>query len=319
MSNRTAQANRAVQEAWDRELELVKQGKGTRDWTPEQQNDILTRGKAYDENGKAFQGHHMMSVEAYPEYQGDQENIQFLSPEEHLKAHNGNFQNPTHWYYDPVYDEQIVFTGDTYQPCEVIRLSEPDVNVKDDLEGDSITDVENEDSSTETDAEIGYSNNDRYDYMMGPMKPISIIEDDTPGILERIGEWNRNFPYEHPIATKWIKRTVKVAKGVGIILIAKTAKNVADNLLSGGHRSERSHHEYSDNDTVHDDQDDEFDFDETSEQEESVDPVERSSPDEHIVKGHGQHYWKNGERIWKEKEPYQRGGKKDSDEETSED
>ena len=64
MSNRTSEASKAVAEAWKHEQELVREGKGTRDWTPEQQMDILERGKAYDENGKAFQGHHMMNVEA---------------------------------------------------------------------------------------------------------------------------------------------------------------------------------------------------------------------------------------------------------------
>lgn len=41
--------------------------------------------------------------------------------------------------------------------------------------------------------------------------------------------------------------------------------------------------------------------------------AERSSPKEHTVRPHGQHYIKNGERVWIEKEAYAcpRGGKKD--------
>ena len=39
--------------------------------------------------------------------------------------------------------------------------------------------------------------------------------------------------------------------------------------------------------------------------------VERSSPKEHTVRPHGQHYIKNGERVWIEKDSYPRGGKKD--------
>ena len=104
MSNRTAQANQAVLQAWKNEQNLVREGKGTRDWTPQQQKDILDKGKAYNEDGVAFQGHHMKSVEAYPQYQMDSENIQFLSRTEHYAAHGG-FQNPTNGYYDPMTGE----------------------------------------------------------------------------------------------------------------------------------------------------------------------------------------------------------------------
>ena len=79
--------NKAVREAWNKELELVQEGKGTREWTPEQQKDILERGRAYDEKGKAFEGQHMKSAEMYPEYQGEPGNIQFLTRAEHFEAH----------------------------------------------------------------------------------------------------------------------------------------------------------------------------------------------------------------------------------------
>ena len=79
MSNRTQQSYKAIRDAWKKESSLVKEGKGTRDWTPEQQKQLLDRGKVYDEEGKAFSGHHMKSAEHFPEYQGDSDNIQFLS------------------------------------------------------------------------------------------------------------------------------------------------------------------------------------------------------------------------------------------------
>lgn len=79
MSRRTAESQKAIREAWEKEQELVKEGKGTRNWTPEQQKDILEKGKAYDENGKAFEGQHMKSAEQYPEYQRNPGNIQFLT------------------------------------------------------------------------------------------------------------------------------------------------------------------------------------------------------------------------------------------------
>lgn len=95
--------NKAIRLAWEREKELVSKGEGTRDWSQDQQKDILDpdKGKAYDENGRAFEGQHMKSAAEYPEYQGDPNNIQFLTREEHLEAHKGSWQNPTNWYYNP--------------------------------------------------------------------------------------------------------------------------------------------------------------------------------------------------------------------------
>ena len=125
MSRRTAEASKAIREAWENEQQLVTDGKGTRDWTPEQQQSIIDVGKAYDEDGKAFIGHHMKSAEAYPEYQGDPENIQFLSYAEHLKAHDGNWRNPSNWYYDPVTGDKHDFGNNKYVPCDIVELSEP--------------------------------------------------------------------------------------------------------------------------------------------------------------------------------------------------
>lgn len=125
MSKRTFEANKAILAAWEKEQDLVREGKGTRDWTQEQQQDILDRGKAYDEDGKAFHGQHMKSVEKYPEYQGDPNNIQLLSKAEHLEAHQGNWQNPTNWYYDSVSKQFFAFSECELIPCEIIKLSNP--------------------------------------------------------------------------------------------------------------------------------------------------------------------------------------------------
>lgn len=125
MSNRTKKANNAVLNAWEKEKELVLQGKGTRDWTEKQQKDIIEFGKAYDEDGKAFEGHHMMSVEKYPQYQEESKNIQFLTRKEHEAAHNGNFQNPTSGYYDYENKITIRFSKNIYIPCKIITLSKP--------------------------------------------------------------------------------------------------------------------------------------------------------------------------------------------------
>ena len=67
--------NKAIRQAWEKEQQLVREGKGTRDWTNEQQQDILDpdKGKAYDDQGRAFEGQHMKSAAEYPEYQGNPE------------------------------------------------------------------------------------------------------------------------------------------------------------------------------------------------------------------------------------------------------
>lgn len=126
MSRRTVEASKAIRLAWEREQELVRGGKGTRDWTEKEQKDILNpdMGKAYDEDGKAFEGHHMKSAEAYPEYQGNPENIQFLSRTEHTRAHGG-WRKPTNGYYDYTTGITYDFDEEGFIPCEIIELSNP--------------------------------------------------------------------------------------------------------------------------------------------------------------------------------------------------
>jgi hypothetical protein len=106
----TVLCEEAKQQFWDHERDLVKEGKGTRDWTPEQQEQIMNfkqngeerkhAGVPADENGEAFEAHHMKSAEAHPQYQGDGKNMQALSHEEHKAAHHENYRNPTNGEYN---------------------------------------------------------------------------------------------------------------------------------------------------------------------------------------------------------------------------
>lgn len=125
MSRRTSEASKAIRQTWIREQQLVQEGRGTRDWTPEQQQDICNSGKAHDADGRAFEGHHMQNAVSHPEYQGDSENIQFLTHEEHFAAHNFNWQNPTNGYYDYVSGKTLDFGAQKYVPCKILELSEP--------------------------------------------------------------------------------------------------------------------------------------------------------------------------------------------------
>jgi hypothetical protein len=125
MSRRTSEASKAVKQAWKNEQSLVLDGKGTRNWTPEQQQSIIDNGKAYDEDGKAFEGHHMKSAETFPEHQGDAGNIEFLTRTEHTDAHGGSFHNATNGYYDPVTLTTTDFSEEKYIPCKIINLNDP--------------------------------------------------------------------------------------------------------------------------------------------------------------------------------------------------
>lgn len=91
---------KAVRDAWCREKELVSQGKGTRDWTSEQQKELMETGRV-----KGYEGQHMKSVNEYPEYAASADNIQFLTHDEHLEAHNSGeeksgYHSATNGYYD---------------------------------------------------------------------------------------------------------------------------------------------------------------------------------------------------------------------------
>jgi len=102
----------AVADFWTEERRLIKEGKCTRDWTPEQIEDIMniTEVKCvesvngaltYDVNGEAYYGHHMLDVSTHPEFAGEWKIIQALDKKEHYEgAHNNNTKEPTKGYYD---------------------------------------------------------------------------------------------------------------------------------------------------------------------------------------------------------------------------
>lgn len=82
----------AVRKAWKNEQALVREtGAGTRPWTEAQMKELLDTGKV-----KGFVGHHMKSVKGYPSLAGNPQNIQFLTPANHLRAHQGNWRIITH-------------------------------------------------------------------------------------------------------------------------------------------------------------------------------------------------------------------------------
>lgn len=116
----------AVRNAWKEEKARVEAGCGTRNWSKAEQEELLQRGAV-----SGYEGHHMKSVSAYPEYAGDSRNIQFLSEDEHLYgAHQGNYHQATNGYYNPETSEMIEFEGDELRELPIMELdySQSDFN-----------------------------------------------------------------------------------------------------------------------------------------------------------------------------------------------
>lgn len=295
MSRRTAESNKAILAAWNKEQELVQEGKGTREWTPKQQQDILEKGKAYDDDGVAFQGQHMKSAEMYPEYQGDPGNIQFLTRAEHLEAHNGNWRNPTNWYFNPVTKEKIDFGDGPFIPCEVINLPEPVVIVPKD------------DSSFKEQKSEEKIQSDKYEDVLNQNKEVDKITDKkqntvVPPKIQTPKKSNMfvrglksvgRFIVEHPV------ESLEIAG----VVIGGAAKAISS--FRGSSCSSSAHSTMPQNDS---------NSTGTGIVEKVADIVEkanRSMPSENDVSGHRQRYYTKDGVIWKDKAPYHRGGNKD--------
>lgn len=302
MSNRTAEANKAVRQAWKEEQERVRIGKGTRDWTQEQQKEILELGRAYyhsdDPNdindGKAFDGHHMKSVEAYPEFQGDSANIQFLSKAEHKEAHKGDYRKTSNGYYDPVTRRFTDFGEGKYIPCKVIDLSNPIIESFDMLENvPAKTKLSEKETLKET--------KQLPSLMEGQNSQTSIPSERKQGFLALAKEkFEKICKKIKPVGSWIVEHKKDIAIGAAL-LVYKKAKN------STGSQSDKVNNDYppSSNDEF-DNLDNEYD----SKQEDiTADNSPRKSPDEHEVKEHEQHYITKNGRILKKKPKYIRGKK----------
>ena len=122
--------SRAVKQAWKQEQSYVKNGFGTRDWSPEQQKEIINNGSVH-----GYEGHHMRSVSNGSTYDeqmqiaGDKNNIQFLEKSkennEHLKAHGGDTRNRTNGYYDVKTGKIQDFGNNPPKAPKTERLSNP--------------------------------------------------------------------------------------------------------------------------------------------------------------------------------------------------
>lgn len=312
--------NKAIRLAWEREQELVAEGKGTRNWTEVQQKDILDpgKGKAYDDNGRAFEGQHMKSAAEYPEYQGEPDNIQFLTREEHLEAHKGSWQNPANWYYNPETKEFVDFGDNQPTPCEIIQLSDPiavqvasPVAEQDDggsaKERQAVSEILDKPDSIPTKHETRETATSAAAKEREIPKEDRSIGDKLLGVVDAI----KRFGERHPVMAG-------IAKGVGIIggtIVAAVVHEAVSGNGSSGNGSNRNSSDYypsyGQEDEYSSPLDPEDDYFESSTERDY--PDERSYPEEHTVPAHGQHYHTKDGVIWKEKESYQRGGKHEDD------
>lgn len=106
MSETSYQRRCAVEKAWAHERERILQGRGSRDWTKGEQREILRTGSCH-----GFEGHHMQSVKEHPDQAGNPDNIQFLTRDEHLAAHRGDWKNDADGKYNPDTGRLTHFNG----------------------------------------------------------------------------------------------------------------------------------------------------------------------------------------------------------------
>lgn len=311
--------NKAIRLAWEREQKLVSEGKGTRDWTEVQQKDILDpdKGKAYDDNGRAFEGQHMKSAAEYPEYQGDPDNIQFLTRDEHLEAHKGSWQNATNWYYNPKTKEFVDFGENKPTPCEIIKLSDPIAFQMDTpmVEQNAVESARERQAASEA--------SDKHDRVPTKNEARETSPPHSPKVKPHISDTQGSGVRK---AIDTIKRPVgEVAKWTwnhkgeilaGAVTLGKIGLDIADavnksnsgNFGNGGYQPTsdlfRSFSDSGENSSSSSD-------DVPVEQDESEKGT-HASPRKHMVKPHGQHYGKD--KVWKEKAAYPRGRKNKDDE-----
>ena len=286
MSRRTAESNKAILAAWNKEQELVQKGKGTREWTPQQQQDILDKEKAYDDNGKAFEGQHMKSTEMYPEYQGEPGNIQFLTRAEHLDAHDGNWQNPTSWYYNPVTKEKFNFGDGPFIPCEIINLSEPIISLKVDstIEEKNIEDRETASNTGGSSKETVETHTKSSKFEIP--KPHNVAPKKSNNAFVKGLKTVGRFIVEHPV------ESLEIA-GLAIGSIAKAVSSIKGRGSGSTHSTASTSANSSVADKVAD----------------IVEKASRALPSENDVTGHKQRYHTKNGVVWKDKAPYHRGGK----------
>lgn len=331
MSRRTSEASKAIREAWEKEQRLVCEGKGTRDWTPEQQKDILdpNKGKAYDNDGRAYEGQHMKSVAEYPELQGVSDNIQFLTHDEHLAAHKGSWQNPTNWYYNPETKDFFDFGDGNIVPCKIIQLSNPVLTME--------TSEVNEKSSTNENSPKIKNDEENEDTFRSKntLNHQPNKNNQNCATVEDVTQCKKNISKPSKGESKFFKSLKKVYRfvsnhrdGIATAVIfadsmIKIGKKISSSVYSNS-RNESSINNTRESDSIptvepdvtnqikEDDSTPSIGLDVTDQTTDIAEKAKRASPRKHMVRPSKQHYHTKNGTIQVEKDAYPRGGGKNS-------
>ena len=223
----------------------------------------------------------------YPKYQGEPGKIQFLTRAEHLEAHDGNWQNPTNWYFNPVTKEKIDFGDGPFIPCKIIQLPEPIISLTNDSTMQENVIEEKEESSKVNDALKQFTETNRKTYI-GPEPPKTHnVQTETPKkanntFLKSVGR----FIVQHPVESLVIAGSAIVGAVKVISFIKRSGSGTIQSTTpSSGN--------YSFAKKVAD----------------IVEKASGSLPCENDVMGHKQRYHTKSGVIWKDIAPYHRGGK----------
>lgn len=230
----------------------------------------------------------MKSAEMYPEYQGEPGNIQFLTRTEHLEAHDGNWQNPTNWYYNPVTKEKFDFGDGPFIPCEIIQLPEPIISLTRDSTIQENVIEEKEDFSKDVLKQSAETNKKTYskpETSKSPKVQVEVPKKANNMFVKGLKSVGR-FIAEHPV------ESLEIA-GVAIGGVAKAISSIK----GSGSGKTRSTTSASGNSSV------------AEKVADIVEKASRSLPSENDVTGHKQRYHTKNGVVWKDKAPYHRGGK----------
>ena len=311
--------------AWEKEKRLVSDGQGTRNWTEEQQRSIIEFGVAYDEEtGRAFEGQHMKSVGRYPEYADDPNNIQFLTRKEHLAAHDGNWQNPTNWYFDPITKEKTIF-DDELIDIPVIELTAP-LYLPETEEDTEEIDEDEEDSEEDEEPEIVESpiiNQNTY-IKEKPKTLFGRMKQKAKELLEDAKEFLGDAK-EYLDDNPEIKKAIKTAGKAFIFEVAKEeAKHIyhsVDRKITGNQIPSTRQYEsdYQDETEISQSNvmDEQFVDEAVNPAQERDYPEERKSPIEHEVSGYYRTIHTKDGDIKRYVSGYTRGSRKEKEDDNT--
>ena len=246
----------------------------------------------YKEKVVSLSNNYLRSVENYNLIKS---NIENCNPS-FLTSDIRNVSNLTKEKYD--------FGDGPFIPCEVIHLPEP-------IMKPSITVEKKEETLTEPIEKVETEETPKIkpEAETRTIKPVSNPKLDIKqsggfgNTVKKAFKAVVDFSNRHPVLTG-------IVKAVGVAGLAAAADAVANGGRSSSGDSSSGDYSYTPSRTGSDTFDDSYDEILTGDVDTDT-SAERSSPKEHTVRPHGQHYIKNGERVWIEKEVYPRGGKKD--------